>query len=577
MDETQIAQAIRDGELASPQKFANSWYFALRITGTGAAYRQQLKEYVWRDSSLYLNDHFLARCNGLPVIVEHPPGLMLNSEEYADRNIGSVVLPFIPDGAFLEANSKAKPEEVWGVARILDERAARYMRDHVSSTSPAVVFKDPDDNDTVTMEDGKHLLIEGKPTLLDHLAICELGTWDKQGPPSGVDVSNGEGGMAEEDKKEEKMEEDARDDANSSDTKLDKILAHLDSAHKKMDAHGKRMDDLSKRMDAYDSKKDDTEEEAELEERQASELKKLAEEEEHEAEEAREDKRADDASHHLHRRDDESMAAHSKRVDAFARKHRLDSIMCRDDESARDHSCRVDEMSPEDFEGMGAPKAVETSNDDDRKRDDRRARDDDRKRDDRRARDDDNEDDDDSMSRDDRKRDDDDDDRKRADSILKRDMDTIKSAVAALARKVKDPSDELRSAFADAQARADSVFAQFGQQAPPPLQGERLLPYQIRMARKLQQHSKIWAKTDLAAVAKADRGAFENALTMIYADAVQAARSPTDLPPMTLREVVKRRPGGGEESTFVGDAIACWLPFMAPGRAAKRLSFQKRI
>lgn len=553
MDETHIAEAIRDGELASPQKYANSWYFAIRITGTGAAYRNQLKEYVWRDSSIYLNDHFLNRCNGLPVIVEHPAGLMLDGEEYHDRNIGTIVLPFIPTATFLESTPKAKPDDVWGVTRVLDESAAHYMRDHDVSTSPAVVFSNPDVNDTIKMEDGKHLLVEGKPSLLDHVAVVDLGTWDLGGAPTGVDNSNSEKDVdmaTEEDKKEEMEEEKKEDrkDAAAATEKLDKILAHLDSAHSKMDT-------LAKRMDAYESagkRNDGDEEKAEEEEEEAEELKELASKEEEEAQEAREDsnkkradakkkddeddERADAAGHHLHRRDDESMSAHSRRVDSFARKHRLDSLTCRDDESARDHSCRIDETSPEEFEKMGVPKATESSNDD--KRADRDA-----KRDDARF------------------------------DSLSADNATIRAEILKLSKKMEDPSDDARSAFADAQARADAVFAQFGEQAPPSLRGEGLVAYQLRLARKLQGHSKTWKDVDLSVMAK-DKAGFKVAQESIYADAAMAARAPTDLAPLTLRAVTKRRPGGGEETVFHGDPLATWGPFMSPARAATRINLK---
>ena len=177
MDELGIARAIRDGELTSPQYYANVWLFALRITGTGVAYRTKWKEYVWRDPSMYLNDEFLARCNGLAVIFEHPKKrATLDSKEFSDRAVGSVLLPYI------------KGDEVWGIAKIYDEPTAQLMCDEQLSTSPAVVWRDPDENNKLEMEDGSKLLIEGKPSLLDHLAICALGVWDKGGDPSGVEA-----------------------------------------------------------------------------------------------------------------------------------------------------------------------------------------------------------------------------------------------------------------------------------------------------------------------------------------------------------------------------------------------------
>lgn len=74
LTELELAQRIRDGTAPSPMKFSNMWLVNIRITGTGLAYRTGLKEHVWRDPNLYLNDEFLQRCNGLPVIANHPDG-----------------------------------------------------------------------------------------------------------------------------------------------------------------------------------------------------------------------------------------------------------------------------------------------------------------------------------------------------------------------------------------------------------------------------------------------------------------------------------------------------------------------
>ena len=246
LDELGIARAIRDGSLASPQLYHNMALFALRITGTGTAYRKSLKEYVWRDPNLYLNNDFLARCNGLPVIVEHPEGDSLNSAEFQDRVIGSIMLPYV------------KGDEVWGVARIYDKTAIMMMRNHQLSTSPAVVFRDPDVNTTTKLEDGATLLIEGHASLLDHLAICEQGVWDKGGSPAGVKLSNKDKTMTEEEQKAaevaaataKKDADQSRRDAEAGE-KLDRILTHVDS-------FGSRLDALEKfRKDAEVEGRDD--------------------------------------------------------------------------------------------------------------------------------------------------------------------------------------------------------------------------------------------------------------------------------------------------------------------------------
>ncbi|EMA5890863.1 NUDIX hydrolase, partial [Salmonella enterica] len=118
----------------------------------------------------YLTDDFLARCSGLPVIWLHPEKNTLNSEEYAARTIGAIAFAWI------------QGDEVWGMARIYDTDAATTLSTRQLSTSPTVTGGD----DVLINVDGEPLLLEGNPVLLDHLAICEQGVWDKLGEPTGV-------------------------------------------------------------------------------------------------------------------------------------------------------------------------------------------------------------------------------------------------------------------------------------------------------------------------------------------------------------------------------------------------------
>jgi hypothetical protein len=110
------------------------------------------------------------------VIWEHPKAGKLDSKEFINRVIGTILLPYI------------QGEEVWGIAKIYDDEAAMQMASKQLSTSPAVVFRQTDGNVQERLEDGSNLLIEGKPSLLDHLAICEEGVWDKGSPPAGVEL-----------------------------------------------------------------------------------------------------------------------------------------------------------------------------------------------------------------------------------------------------------------------------------------------------------------------------------------------------------------------------------------------------
>jgi 8-oxo-dGTP pyrophosphatase MutT (NUDIX family) len=265
-NELDTARAIRDGDMVSPARYMNVWLFDLRITGSGAAFRVGAQEFTWRDPSVYLNDEMLMRCNGLPVIYEHPEEVdRLNSEEFSDRVCGTIVLPYIRD------------QEIWGVAKIYDDNAAAIMRTRQMSTSPCVIVRKGEDAQTIPLDDGVTLLIEGQPMLLDHLAICEQGVWDKGNSPSGVNFT-GDAVMADkdDDKKEDPkaMAEEKKEDAKADDNdprvaqggagseaegdKDAKIIeeagnegTRLNALFSKIDS---KLDGLSSRMDAFDGK-----------------------------------------------------------------------------------------------------------------------------------------------------------------------------------------------------------------------------------------------------------------------------------------------------------------------------------
>lgn len=255
MDELGVARAMADGRLTSPQRYKNVTLWNMRITGTGVALRSAVKdakgkvirgeEFPWRDPALYLDEDFLARCNGLPVIWIHPDKAILDSKSYAEQNVGSIFLPYI------------RGNEVWGIAKVFDDAANAAMIDGTEdgsdwSTSPAVVVSDPNSPSyKLTMQDGSTLLIEGKPSLLDHLAICEKGVWDKGGDAAGI-INDSQGEkiiMAKED--EDQARKDAEERETKRDATLDKLLTCMDSVMSRMDA-----------FEAKDKEKADAEEKA---------------------------------------------------------------------------------------------------------------------------------------------------------------------------------------------------------------------------------------------------------------------------------------------------------------------------
>jgi 8-oxo-dGTP pyrophosphatase MutT (NUDIX family) len=244
-DELGIAEMMSRGETSSPQKYGKMWLFDIRVTGTGLSYRSGLDEFVWRDKELYLNDRFLKRCNGLPVIFEHPKNATLDTKEYVERNIGSIFLPYI------------KGDEVWCIARIYDDFAASIMRENQLSTSPAVVLYG---DDPKFINGDNTLLIEGIPRILDHLAICFVGVWDKGEKPTGVISLTAEDKvMADADEKAAALEAARKSDAAAQakkdaddKEKDDAAKAKADAEAETLDKTLKCMDAMQKRMDAWD-------------------------------------------------------------------------------------------------------------------------------------------------------------------------------------------------------------------------------------------------------------------------------------------------------------------------------------
>lgn len=242
LNELTVAKGIVNGEFTSPQRFVNVTLFAMRVTGSGVAFRSAAEEWSYRDPDIFLSDEFLERCNGLPVLFQHTDEPFLTSEEFSDRIVGTLFCPFI------------RGNEVWAIARIWNDALAVEMATNQWSTSPGVAV--PRDSVSVELPEGQTLLIEGKPLLLDHLAVCEQGVWDKSGPPTGVDASTVES-IKMADKDDEKDRRDADMEDKGAEQKADRkdadepSLSEIHAMLKELLSAGK-----SDKKDKKDSKKD---------------------------------------------------------------------------------------------------------------------------------------------------------------------------------------------------------------------------------------------------------------------------------------------------------------------------------
>jgi hypothetical protein len=458
LDELGIAKAIRSGELVSPQSFGNLLLIALRITGTGASYRAGIDQYVWRDPSLYLTDHFLERCNGLPVVWEHPKDKpALDTEDFRKRIIGTILLPYI------------QGDEVWGIAKILDMDAGQILCDEQLSTSPCVVFVNQSSGEKYRTEDGKTLLVEGAPRLLDHLAIVANGVWDKEGPPTGVanegtlsisDSTHIEGQVMPDPIASTETMPDTGVSGNKEGEKLDKILAHLDSLHSKHDA-------LCSRMDAFEAKhKEPATEEGNLKT---------------EGEPA-------------------PVVADGKK-DGEAQPGTESSEKALTEERTENGLAKNDSATEPMMDS-------------------------------------------------------------KADAAIKALQDQLVSLQKRIPTELRD---EDRQKFVAAQMKAERVAQAFGdsQGAPRWLQGESLTQYRQRLLGKYKQHSANWKGVELS---KLNADALDIVETQVYADAYQAATSPSTVEAGTLRSVTETDYTGRRITRFYGDPEACWGPFKRQAR-----------
>jgi hypothetical protein len=134
------------------------------------------------------------------------------------------------------------------------------------------------------------------------------------------------------------------------------------------------------------------------------------------------------------------------------------------------------------------------------------------------------------------KKDDDDDDDD--DKMSKKDEEAMKM-------------DEEEAKYADAQAKADSVFASFGKSASRPLQGESLVAYRKRLLRGLQAYSDTYKDVNLLKEIKGEK-MLSIAEKQIFNDALQAAKSPTVFANDAEYEIKERDASGRTITKFKG-------------------------
>ncbi|WP_218069591.1 DUF2213 domain-containing protein [Escherichia coli] len=334
LTELEVAERIRDGTVPSPVKFSNMWLVNLRITGTGLAYRAGLKEHVWRDPKLYLNEEFLRRCNGLPVIANHPDDAVLTEEDFKSRIVGSVMLPYI------------RGDEVWAVCRVYLQSIVEEITEGDVSTSPSVVFNSTSGNVEV-QEGDTNFLIEGVPFLVDHIALVtkahgSLGVWDKDRIPAGVEVTNTGEIEMEKEELQALLQGVVNDALSGINQKIDGVVTRMDSLEQRDKARADAEEQAKKEAEEKAKADEAAEEQRKADEAASKEAEEKAKADEAAAKDAEEKAKAD------------SEAEEQRKADEEAEKERNDSALAEAQAKADSAFSACGKNAPAPFSGENA-------------------------------------------------------------------------------------------------------------------------------------------------------------------------------------------------------------------------------
>ncbi|HDH7761143.1 DUF2213 domain-containing protein [Escherichia coli] len=334
LTELEVAERIRDGTVPSPVKFSNMWLVNLRITGTGLAYRAGLKEHVWRDPKLYLNEEFLRRCNGLPVIANHPDDSVLTEEDFKSRIVGSVMLPYI------------RGDEVWAVCRVYLQSIVEEITEGDVSTSPSVVFNSTSGNVEV-QEGDTNFLIEGVPFLVDHIALVtkahgSLGVWDKDRIPAGVEVTNTGEIEMEKEELQALLQGVVSDALQGINQKIDGVVTRMDSLEQRDKARADAEEQAKKEAEEKAKADEAAEEQRKADEAAAKEAEEKAKADEAAAKDAEEKAKAD------------SEAEEQRKAAEEAEKERNDSALAEAQAKADSAFSACGKNAPAPFSGENA-------------------------------------------------------------------------------------------------------------------------------------------------------------------------------------------------------------------------------
>jgi 8-oxo-dGTP pyrophosphatase MutT (NUDIX family) len=140
----------------------------------------------------------------------------------------------------------------------------------------------------------------------------------------------------------------------------------------------------------------------------------------------------------------------------------------------------------------------------------------------------------------------------------------------------EEPTMSSQSDFTAAQVKANKVAQAYGDAAPSPMTGERLLDYRARLATQYKRFSKAFQNADLHKIG--DASAMSGIEDAIYLDALAEARHPTaaSLAPGQLRAITTMDASNRPITRYHGDISAFMDQFNPPHRYITRFNTSGR-
>jgi hypothetical protein len=154
---------------------------------------------------------------------------------------------------------------------------------------------------------------------------------------------------------------------------------------------------------------------------------------------------------------------------------------------------------------------------------------------------------------------------KSGDPSMSVEIRALQAQIDALKRQAAPPIGGPQE-FTAAQIRAQPAYAAFGDSAPPPLNGETVHAFRLRLLTGMQPNSPKWKAVTLAGIHPSMLNGLEQE---IYNDAQAHSSDPLRFKRGEMRAVVMNDGAGRPITKYVGHPDSCWDQFNPPTKFAK--------